>query len=53
MDYDFPTIYGNVMLPTDEFHHFSEGWRKTTNQIMMNIVDWLLIIACYYQLVAG
>ena len=22
----------NVIIPTDELHHFSEGWRKTTNQ---------------------
>ena len=25
MDYDFPYI-GNVIIPTDEVHHFSEGW---------------------------
>ena len=24
---------GNVIIPTDELHHFSEGWLKTTNQI--------------------
>ena len=23
--YEFPYI-GNVMIPTDELHHFSEGW---------------------------
>jgi hypothetical protein len=22
----------NFITPTDELHHFSEGWRKTTNQ---------------------
>jgi len=25
-------IYGKFIIPTDELHHFSEGWRKTTNQ---------------------
>jgi len=29
----FPSI-GNFIIPTDELHHFSEGWRKTTNQLM-------------------
>ena len=23
---------GNFIIPTDELHHFSEGWQKTTNQ---------------------
>jgi len=23
---------GTVIIPTDELHDFSEGWRKTTNQ---------------------
>jgi hypothetical protein len=33
MDYDFPETVGNgIFIPTDELHHFSEGWRKTTNQ---------------------
>jgi hypothetical protein len=26
---------GNVITPTDEVHHFSEGWQKTTNQIFL------------------
>jgi hypothetical protein len=27
MFYDFPYIYiGNVIIPTDEVHHFSEGY---------------------------
>jgi len=30
--YDFPDI-GNVSIPTDELHHFSEGYGSTTNQI--------------------
>jgi hypothetical protein len=25
---------GNVIIPTDALHHFSEGWRKTTNKSM-------------------
>jgi len=34
----FPYIYiwdniWVVILPIDEVHHFSEGWRKNTNQI--------------------
>ena len=29
--YDFPYI-GNVIIPTDELHHFSEGLVETTNQ---------------------
>jgi hypothetical protein len=28
-------ISWNFIIPTDEVHHFSEGWRKTTNQIML------------------
>jgi hypothetical protein len=27
---------GNVIIPTDELHHFSEGWRKTTNQTIFH-----------------
>jgi len=26
----FSISVGNVIIPTDEVHHFSEGWRKTT-----------------------
>jgi hypothetical protein len=32
------SIYGNITIPTDELHHFSEGWRKTTNQLGIYIV---------------
>jgi hypothetical protein len=28
---------GNVIITTDELHHFSEGWRKTTNQNKIGI----------------
>ena len=31
----FPYI-GNVIIPTDEVHHFSEGQVDTTNQIIIN-----------------
>jgi hypothetical protein len=33
MNMAFMTFHsvGNVIIPTDEVHHFSEGWRKTTN----------------------
>jgi hypothetical protein len=27
---------GNVIIPTAELNDFSEGWRKTTNQIIIN-----------------
>jgi hypothetical protein len=27
---------GNVIIPTDELHDFSEGWRKN-NQLAINI----------------
>jgi hypothetical protein len=34
--YDFPYI-GNVIIPTDEVHHFSEGLKlKTTNQMRID-----------------
>jgi hypothetical protein len=26
---------GNVIIPADELHHFSEGFVETTNQITM------------------
>ena len=35
MNFIFPYIYiyiGNVIIPNDELHDFSEVWRKTTNQ---------------------
>jgi hypothetical protein len=31
----FPYI-GNVIIPTDELHHFAEGLVETTNQIIIN-----------------
>jgi hypothetical protein len=31
MNFIFPII-GNVIIPTDEVHHFSEGLAATTNQ---------------------
>jgi len=30
-DYDFPYI-GNVIIPTDEVHHFSEGLKPPTSE---------------------
>ena len=35
MSFIFPYI-GNVIIPTDELNDFSKGWRKTTNQIIIN-----------------
>ena len=35
--YDFPYIW-NVIIPTDELHHFSEGLAATTNQSSNSIV---------------
>ena len=32
----FPIILGIIIIPPDELHHFSEGWRNTTNQIIIN-----------------
>ena len=33
----FPIIFGNVIIPTDEVHHFSEGLKlKTTNQMRID-----------------
>ena len=34
----FPYI-GKIFIPTDELHHFSEGWRKTTNQVEIPRMD--------------
>ena len=28
----FHAVGNEIITPTDELHHFSEGWRKTTNQ---------------------
>ena len=35
LDYDFPYI-GNVILPTDELHHFSEGFKPPTRSCLTN-----------------
>jgi hypothetical protein len=37
--YDFPYI-GNFITPTDELHHVSEGWRKTTNHISSELAKF-------------
>ena len=39
--YDFPYI-GNVIIPSDELHHFSEGLVETTNQqgTSRNLIKW-------------
>jgi hypothetical protein len=29
---------GNVIIPTAELHHFSEGFAATTNQLLMGIL---------------
>ena len=29
--YGFPFTWEFHFIPSDELHHFSEGWRKTTN----------------------
>jgi hypothetical protein len=34
-EFYFSHHIGNFIIPTDELHHFSEGWRKTTNKIMI------------------
>ena len=44
----FPDILGiDVIIPIDELHHFSEGWRKTTNQITVSSILWGLWIGHY------
>jgi len=35
MHFIFPYI-GNIIIPTDELHHFSEGYGSTTNIIIIN-----------------
>jgi hypothetical protein len=30
---------GNFIIPTDEVHHFSEGWRNTTNQNRLKQIE--------------
>jgi hypothetical protein len=42
MDSDFLYEYWewNVIIPTDELQHVSEGWRKNTKQIIMG--TWLV-----------
>jgi len=36
----FSIIYANFIIPTDEFHHFSEGLKQTTNQMVIYDFDW-------------
>ena len=38
---DFPYI-GNVTIPTDELHHFSEGLKPPTRYISINIQDYAI-----------
>ena len=33
----FSIFIGNVIIPTDELHHLSEGYRSTTNQLYIVI----------------
>jgi hypothetical protein len=35
---DFSHHIGNVIIPTDELHHSSEGWVETTNQILLGFL---------------
>ena len=35
-EFYFPFHICDVILPIDELHHFSEGWLKTTSQIIIN-----------------
>jgi hypothetical protein len=34
----FPST-GNVIIPTDELHHFSEGLVETTKQSLLTIIN--------------
>jgi len=36
----FSHHFGNFIIPTDELHHFSEGWLETTNQITMVFIKF-------------
>ena len=44
--YDFPfqsmsyTVYGNVIIPTDDSSYFSEGWGSSTNQMDIPPKGW-------------
>ena len=40
----FPIIFGNVIIPTDEVHHFSEGLKHTTSQESIIILSYYPII---------
>jgi len=42
MNFIFPYI-GNIIIPTDELHHFSEGLVETTNQIFSDFFSAILI----------
>ena len=35
---------GYIILPIEELHHFSEGWRKTTNQIHLKTICFFIDI---------
>jgi hypothetical protein len=39
--YYYPYI-GNVIIPTDEIHHFSEGLGSTTNQLSLDALITIL-----------
>ena len=41
-EFVFPYI-GNVIIPSDELHHFSEGYRYTTNQsLLLTIINHII-----------
>jgi hypothetical protein len=41
----FYQYLGNLIIPTDEVHHFSEGW-ATTNRIGFSQVNSGLVDVC-------
>ena len=45
MDYDFPLIYGNVIIPIDELHHFSDSSRLL--QVSLSPMDQMSALSSF------
>ena len=46
-EFYFPINIGCLIIPIDELHHFSEGWLKTTNQLVIYHGDTHLWMKIY------
>ena len=40
----------SLLIPSDEVHHFSEGWPKTTNQITYWRMPWMILREFFHTL---